>query len=139
VHVQSPLTQARPVPQSEQAPPPVPHKSGALPFVQLPWESQHPAQFDGPQLFDWVSQIALTHACPIPQTKQFSPPCPHVVWLLPGWQFPLTSQHPEQVDVLQSTTTQVPSGHCSPFAHSVHSPPPVPHAPALFPSMQVPL
>jgi hypothetical protein len=62
VQVQLPLSHARPVPQSVQAPPPVPHSSAAVPFTQLPCSSQQPLQVDGPQFCVWVSQAALTHA-----------------------------------------------------------------------------
>jgi len=102
-------------------------------------ESQQPLQFEGPQFCVWVSQTALTHACSAAHEAHAAPPSPHAVWLLPGWQLPLASQHPVQVVALHSTSTHVPSGHCSPFAHCTQVTPPDPHAPALVPGMHAPL
>jgi len=79
VQVQSPLTQARPVPQALHAPPPVPQRSATSPGWQVPCESQQPEQFDGPQFCDWVSHLAFTHACSEVHSRQAVPPVPQAV------------------------------------------------------------
>jgi hypothetical protein len=108
VHTQSPLTHSRPVLQATQAPPTLPHCALVLPAAQLPWVSQQPVQFDGPQFCAWVSQAPFRHACSEVHCLQLPPPVPHAVWLLPGWQSSSASQQPLQVLDEQATVTQLP-------------------------------
>jgi hypothetical protein len=127
--------------QFVQDAPPEPHALLMKPASHVPWASQHPAQFVGPQGGGGGTHAPLVHTSLIAvQLAHAAPPVPHVASVVPALHLPLASQHPAQFCALHGGATHAPLVHTSPAAVQLeHAFPPAPHAVSCVPTAQTPL
>jgi len=59
--------------------------------------------------------------------------------VVPAWQLPLTSQHPEQLEALHPGFLQNPPLHVSPEGQMAQALPPTPHCDGVPPAWHLPL
>jgi hypothetical protein len=119
--VQAWFTHAEVLPQTAQAPPPVPHALLELPGWQASLASQQPeAQLGGPQ--PPATHAWLEHFCAlVEQFAHAAPPLPQAAEAVPGWQAPFASQQP--FAQLVASQVQAPCTHAWPAAQGSRLPP----------------
>jgi hypothetical protein len=117
--------------------PSFPHCVWLFPAWHAPVPSQHPWQFPALQsAVFWHPPLMQVSADG--QALHDPPFVPHALVVLPGWQFPLPSQQPVQLDGLHEGLSQTPPEQVSPFAQTVHVPPPKPQSAVDAPGWQLP-